>query len=117
MKRKFRLIKSTDFKRVRRLGKPYAHPFLVLIKLPNNLIKTRVGVSAGRSIGNAVRRNKAKRKIREIIRTLLPEIQPGWDIIILARKPILTANQQEIKSAMNGTLLRSDLFRNNNTEE
>ena len=117
MKRKFRLIKSTDFKRVRRLGKSYAHPFLVLIKLPNTLNKTRIGVSAGRSIGNAVRRNKAKRKIREIIRPILTEIQPGWDIILLARKPILTANHQEIISAMNDTLLRSDLIGKNDTKE
>lgn len=117
MKRKFRLIKSTDFKRVRRLGKSYAHPFLVLIKLPNTVTTTRIGVSAGRSIGNAVHRNKAKRKIRETIRPILPEIQPGWDIIILARKPILAANYQELRSAINETLLRSDLFGKNNSEE
>jgi len=81
MKRKFRLTRSTDFKRVRRFGKSYAHPLVVLISQPNELNISRFGISAGRSVGNAVHRNRAKRQIRESLRPLLPSIKSGWDVV------------------------------------
>jgi len=110
VKRKFRLTSATDFKRVRRFGKSYAHPLIVLIIQPGELTFSRFGVSAGRSVGNAVRRNRAKRQIREIIRPLIPEIQSGWDIVILARSAIAQANYQEIDTAINELLRRANLL-------
>jgi len=100
MKRKFRLRRSTDFKRVRRLGKSYAHPFVVLIKHPNEEIFSRFGVAAGRSIGGAVQRNKAKRRLREIIRHRHSDIQPGWDILLLARQAIEDASHEDLLEAI-----------------
>lgn len=113
MKRKFRLIKSTDFMRVRRLGKSYAHPLVVLIKHPGEIEKKRIGISAGRSVGNAVHRNRVKRKIREIIRPVLPKTKTGWDIILLARKPITTGSHQEIRTAIYSLFKRADLLNEN----
>ena len=80
MQRKFRLTRSTDFKRVRRDGKSYAHPLIVLIALENQLSITRVGVTAGKSVGNAVKRNRAKRLIRAATRALHPQMATGWDL-------------------------------------
>ncbi len=114
MKRKFRLRKSTDFKRVRRLGKSYAHPFVVLIVHPNELESTRFGVSAGRSVGNAVLRNRAKRRIREAIRPRIGEIQPGWDLIFLARKSIHEAGSPELQTAIDRLLRRAGVLKGNN---
>ena len=109
MKRKFRLRSSIDFKRVRRLGKSYAHPLVVLIRHPNNLAISRFGISAGRSVGNAIRRNRAKRQIRETIRPLISGIQPGWDILLLARQPMSTANSKIINTAIQSLLRRANL--------
>ena len=109
MKRKFRLRKSTDFKRVRRLGKSYAHPFVVLIKHPNQQGTSRFGVAAGRSIGNAIKRNRAKRRIREIVRSYIPGILNGWDIIFLARHPIQQATHSELQEALYGLIERAGL--------
>ncbi len=50
-----------------------------------------VGVAAGRSVGSAVERNRAKRRLRACMDGLLPRLTPGWDIILLARKPIVSA--------------------------
>lgn len=110
MKRKYRLIKSTDFKRVRRLGKSYAHPLVVLLKHPNASNQTRVGISAGRSVGNAVHRNRAKRILREIMRPILPAIRPGWDIILLARRPILSGKYNEVETAVQTLLKRAKIL-------
>jgi ribonuclease P protein component len=113
MKRKFRLRSSTDFKRVRRLGKSYAHPLIVLIKHPNEAGLSRFGVSAGRSVGNAVQRNRSKRRIREILRTRIPEIQAGWDFIFLARQPLREASYTELQAAIDQLIHRAKIAKDN----
>ena len=109
MNGKFRLRKSTDFKRVRRLGKSYAHPFVVLIKHPNQEGSSRFGVAAGRSTGNAVKRNRAKRRIREIVRPRISKILDGWDILFLARQSIHNATHAELQTALDELIKRAEL--------
>ena len=96
--------------RVRRFGKSYAHPFIVLITLPNETEKSRFAVAAGRSIGNAVQRNRAKRILREKLRPMIPGISAGRDVILLARKPFPTASDTEIKTALSTLLSRANLL-------
>ncbi|MFQ5615627.1 MAG: ribonuclease P protein component [Anaerolineales bacterium] len=110
MKRRFRLAKQTDFKRVRRHGKSYAHPLIVLVALPNEGGIPRFGVSAGRSVGGAVQRNRAKRRIREVLRPLVPEIRPGWDLVFLARRSIGQAAFPELENAIRTVLRRAKLL-------
>ena len=100
MKRRFRLTRATDFKRVRRFGSSYAHPLVVLVALPNEETAVQVGITASRSVGNAVDRNRAKRRLRAAIEPVFSQIRPGWKLIILARKPIAGAGFQEIQSAV-----------------
>ncbi len=110
MNRRFRLRKNADFQRVRREGKAYAHPLVVLIVAPNGLPQVRVGVAAGRSVGKAVQRNKAKRRLREIMRPLLPLLPPGYDLMLIARKPMATASFAEIRAAVLKLLRRASLL-------
>jgi ribonuclease P protein component len=110
VKRKFRLTRPPDFKRVRRFGKSYAHPLIVLVALPSEQGKPRLAVSAGRSVGGAVERNRAKRLLREAIRPNIPAILPGWDCLFLARRPILTAPFPHIASAVTGLLHQAHLW-------
>lgn len=109
MKRRFRLTESTDFKRVRRMGNSYAHPLIVLIALPNEKERTRFAVVAGRSVGKAVQRNRAKRLLREALRPLLPSIIPGWDVILISRQPMATATFHDIQYALQTLLDRAKL--------
>jgi ribonuclease P protein component len=104
------LTSNTDFERVRRFGKSYAHPFIVLVVLPNEMDQSRFGISAGRSIGNAVQRNRAKRILREAIRPLIPGIAAGWDLVILARKPMAKASFDEIGTALTSLLTQAQLL-------
>ncbi len=110
MQRKYRLTRSTDFKRVRRFGKSYAHPLVVLITLPNERDAIRIGVTASRAVGNAVQRNRAKRLLREAARALLPRIRSGYDILLLGRAPILQVKTQDVQDALSALLLRAALL-------
>ncbi|MGB7875222.1 MAG: ribonuclease P protein component [Anaerolineales bacterium] len=110
MQRKFRLTQSTDFKRVRRTGKSYAHPFVVLVVQTSEVPRVRVGVTAGRSVGGAVQRNRAKRLIREAVRPLLPELLPGWDLILIARPALLSRSLQEIRQVLVSLLRRAQIL-------
>jgi ribonuclease P protein component len=108
VQRKFRLTRSTDFKRVRRSGKSFTHPLMVLlVHGSSELQKVRVGVTAGRSVGGAVYRNRAKRLLRESIRPLLPGVQPGWDLILIARPALLSASLADIRQVVQGLLERA----------
>jgi ribonuclease P protein component len=110
VKRRFRLTQSTDFQRVRRFGKSYAHPLMVLIALPNDLASSRIGVAAGRTLGKAVQRNRAKRLLRATVAPLLPAITPGWDILLIARLPILQASFGQIEAGLEVLLKRAKLL-------
>jgi ribonuclease P protein component len=110
VQRKFRLTRSTDFKRVRRTGKSYAHPFVVLVVKANEVSRVRVGVTAGRSVGGAVQRNRAKRLLREAMRPLLPDLPLGWDLILIARPALLSTPLPDICQVLTGLLRRARLI-------
>jgi ribonuclease P protein component len=140
VQRKFRLTRSEDFKRVRRSGKSYAHPLVVLIvqahdKRSNPVDKRsttgeavlrtvprvlggspvsqpriKVGVAAGRTVGTAVYRNRAKRLLREAMRTLLPNITSGLDLILIARPGLVSASLEETRHALLTLLQRAQIL-------
>ncbi len=110
MKRRFRLTRSTDFQRVRRMGKTYAHPLVAFTVAPNELQQVRIGVVAARAFGMAVQRNRAKRRLRACIEPLLPCLPGGWDMIFQARKPMDQAGFAEICAAVQILLRRSGLL-------
>jgi ribonuclease P protein component len=110
VQRKFRLTRSEDFKRVRRSGKSYAHPLVVLIVQVHDQPRVKVGVAAGRTVGTAVYRNRAKRLLREAMRTLIPNITPGLDLILIARPGLVSASFEETRQALLTLLQRAQIL-------
>jgi ribonuclease P protein component len=75
-----------------------------------NSIKLRVGVAAGRTVGSAVKRNRAKRLLRAAMQTFITEVAPGWDLILIARPALSTSNLNETRQALMSLLRRSKLI-------
>ncbi len=110
MNRKYRLKSSTDFKRVRRTGKSYAHPLAILIVAPNEYGLSRCGVVASKALGSAVARNRTKRRMRAVIQSYLPALPSGWDMILIARPLFLEAEWSELRKAIADLLRRANLL-------
>jgi ribonuclease P protein component len=110
MKRQHRLRRNSDFQRVRQIGKSYASPLLVLAFLRNELDYSRFGFVVSKHLGKAVRRNKIKRRMREAARLRLERIKPGFDLVLIARKPAGQASYHELAQAFDYLLESANLL-------
>lgn len=108
MQRRFRLTGSKRFSTIRHEGQSWANRFLVLKLISNDLPQNRIGFAVGKRIGVAVARNKVKRRLKEIVR--LTQLNPGWDILFIARKQAPGIQYQELKLATEDLLRRSRLL-------
>lgn len=115
MERRVRLRSAKDVRQVYEEGRTWAHPMLVLTARPNGLGSSRVGVVAGRRIGSAVFRNRAKRLMREAARRLYPQMAVGWDIVLTARPAILDAQEPQVEEALALLLQQARLGRSSDT--
>lgn len=77
--------KNKEFLRVYGKGKAYVHPQVVVYVSKNRLGHTRVGFTATKKVGKAVKRNRARRVMRAALVQVLPYNVGGYDIILVAR--------------------------------
>src|ERR1700722_9994675 len=77
-----RLGGRASFPAIKAAGTRRARGPLTFWVLANNLNQTRIGISIGRHVGNAVRRNRIKRMIREAFRLQQYELPAGFDLVI-----------------------------------
>ena len=105
-----RLTRQTDIERVQREGQAYHAASFVMLTARADERVVRVGVVAGKRVGNAVKRNRAKRLLRAGLRSLYPNIASGWDILLLARPSILEANSMQVQAALERLLNKAHLI-------
>lgn len=110
MQRLQRLRSARDFRRVREGGRSWANPLLVLGALPNRSVPTRCGFVVSKAQGNAVERNRLKRRVREAVRLIYQHIVPGWDVVFVVRKGVATAPWPQLQQAVQTVLLQAKLW-------
>ena len=97
--------KEKEFQKVFTTGKSSANRNFIVYVLPKeNQPHFRIGISVGKKVGNAVKRNDVKRKIRASIFELREEIQPDLDFIVIARPSVSTLTSQEVYSNLKHVL-------------
>lgn len=113
MQRQFRLTRGDDFARLRQQGRVYHHRLMSLTTAPNDQPTNRYGFVTSKRLGNAVVRNRTRRLLREAVRQLHPQLQPGYDVVIVARREIvgqhfLTISRIVEQLAQQAGLLRAE---------
>lgn len=77
--------RNHEFQRLYHKGKSAASPYLALYCRKCKRDQNRLGFTVGKKVGCAVRRNRVRRRLREIYRTNEDKIRPGYDIVVVAR--------------------------------
>ncbi|MCY4653006.1 MAG: ribonuclease P protein component [Dehalococcoidia bacterium] len=111
MQRARRLRKSDDFALARRLGRSRVDRRLVLISRDNGTDTTRFGFSVSKRLGNAVVRNRIKRRLKSAAKEA--SVQEGWDLVIIARQGARAADYWSLKRSLDGLLARSGVLETN----
>lgn len=106
------LKRKKDFQKTIQRGRKIEKDFLVLKFFENSLKTTRIGFVVSRKVSKkAYLRNKIKRRLREIIKTNLPNLKPGHDLIFFTKKGIIKKSFREIKEVVEQILKKAKLVR------
>jgi ribonuclease P protein component len=108
MHRRLRLQRKTDFDAVFKQGRAWHNELLVLRSLANTLEHNRFGFVTSKRLGNAVTRNRVRRRLREAIRVL--PLTPGRDVVVSAKAAAARADFHELTRAVADLLTRAKLL-------
>jgi len=118
VKRCYSLKRNKEFRHVYRKGQSKAARQLVLVyakagKKPKQP-PVHVGFSVSKKLGNSVVRNRVKRRLRESFGPMIPCVKDGYNLIFIAREPVVGEKFTAIQSVMRSLLRRANLLK---TEE
>lgn len=97
-----RLRRTKDIELVRGQGEQRTDRHFTVRARPNGTDAVRVAVASPRSLGGAVRRNRARRRVREALRLILHERRraPGTDLLVVTRSGALDASAEALRASV-----------------
>lgn len=94
-----RLLKTADYRKVYQEGRKFAGPLFAAFYRPGGPGgTTRIGFTTPRALGNAVVRNRIRRRVREAVRMELAAVAPGWDVVFNPRRVVLGAGFERLRA-------------------
>ena len=90
------LKKNHEFRRLYQKGASAVGGSMVIYCRKNRLGRNRVGITVSVKLGNAVTRNRARRRLREVCRLNGDKLSKGWDLVIVARGRTLSGSWKEL---------------------
>ena len=110
MKKAATLKENYEFRRVYQRGASAVGGGMVIYCRKNRLGRNRLGITASVKIGNAVTRNRARRRLREIYRLQGDKLKKGYDIILVARGRTAAVSWQELNDGFFRLCRKLDLW-------
>ena len=108
-----RLTRKKDFGTVFKKGKNFKEDFLILRIVSTKRKENRFGIIVSQKISKkATVRNKIKRKIRAIIKPVMPGIKQGEDIVFVALPGLEVKDFREIEKTINKLFKKAELIEN-----
>ena len=101
-----RLRRRHEFARVYQARQIVSDQALVMYYLSGDLPHARLGISASRKLGNAVVRNRAKRRLRDAFRHIAADLPPGLDLIVIPR-PGVEVSAVELRDSLKQLVRRA----------
>ena len=90
------ITKNSDFRRLYAKGKSAVSPLMALYCRKNGSSVNRLGITVSGKLGNAVARNRIRRRLKEIYRLNEASLSPGYDIVLVARMKSRLAGYSEL---------------------
>lgn len=104
------LRRKSDFSSIYNKGKSVGDRYVVIFYKKNNLSYNRTAFLASKKVGNSVHRNRARRLMKESVRTSELEISTGFDIIFIARNTIIDRNCAEVRNSIESALKKTKVL-------
>ncbi len=91
------LKQNHEFRRLYSKGRRAVSPYFAVYCRKTGRPVSRLGITTGVKLGNAVKRNFARRRIRELYRTNEVRFLPGYDIVVVARTRAIYGRYAELE--------------------
>ncbi len=108
MRRAQRLRQRREFAAVYRHGRPYRSDLLILRALHTDRPLSRFGFAVSQALGNAIVRNRLKRRLREAVRSL--PVAAGWDLVLNARGEAAGADYHRLRAEVSALMARAGVL-------
>lgn len=105
------LRSSRDIQIVKQHGRRVSTTLFNLLAYKMNDAPSRVGIIVGKRFGSAVRRNRAKRVFRELVRQLHSDLVPGRGVLVFPKRDALLQSHEGLFQAWRLSLERLHLLR------
>ncbi|MBR0508375.1 MAG: ribonuclease P protein component [Clostridia bacterium] len=112
MDRSYSLKRHKEFRYTYARGRAQSTPLCTLIYAKSRNETVRIGFSVSKRVGNAVQRNRAKRRMRACVASMLPHFTGGFNVIFVAKPEVLDAPFAELTAQMGSLIRRAGLWRN-----
>ena len=99
MKHTVALKQNHEFRRLYSKGKNAASPYFAVYCRKTGRPYSRLGLTTGVKLGNAVKRNRVRRRMRELYRTNESKLRSGYDIVMVARARAIFARYSDLESS------------------
>ena len=104
------ICENRDFRRIYARGRSFVTPVLVVYVMKNRSRGLRVGITTSKKTGNAVKRSRSRRVIREAVRALAPRIRDGYDLVLVARGKTPFVKSTQVQEALEQQLEKAGLL-------